>query len=151
LLCLTVILFLSYIGVIVIFIFIFTFIVLSHISWTVPEEYRVWKEKMDAVESKKLLALQAASLIQKSSSSSSKFTNSSSRSENDSSVPSSGRRKQMEMDDKPAPSYASQAEATDAFKNMLVDKKVGAALFRFLIARNVCLLIIFICLPMSLS
>jgi FF domain len=93
-------------------------------SWTVPEEYRVWKEKMDAVESKKLLALQAASLAQKSSSSSSKFTNSSSKSENDNNGHSSGKRKGIEIDDRPAPSYASQAEATEAFKSMLADKKI---------------------------
>jgi FF domain len=102
----------------------FCFIFVLFFSWTVPEEYRVWKEKMDAVESKKLLALQAASLAQKSSSSSSKFSNSSSKSENDNNGHSSGKRKGMEIDDRPAPSYASQAEATEAFKSMLADKKI---------------------------
>lgn len=94
------------------------------ISWTVPEEYRLWKEKMDAVEDKKLLAIQAASQAQKSSSSSSKFTNSSSRSDNDNNGQKSGKRKQPEISDGPDPSYATQGEATEAFKNMLADKKV---------------------------
>ena len=36
---------------------LFYFILLY--SWTVPEDFRVWKEKMDAIEKKKLIASQA--------------------------------------------------------------------------------------------
>ena len=86
-------------------------------SWTVPEEYRIWKERMDAVEAKKVALLTANQQ---------KVPSTTSTGKSDTEHPShtNGKKKIVE-DDRPAPVYASTAEATDAFKAMLLDKKVS--------------------------
>ena len=49
---------LFYIALIVLCCSILFYLILFY-SWTVPEDFRVWKEKMDAIEKKKLIASQA--------------------------------------------------------------------------------------------
>lgn len=94
-------------------------------SWTVPEEYRIWKERIDAVEAKKIAL--AANLAEKKAEAS---FNSYFKGDNHSNgQSSSGKKKHVEQDDKPAPIYATQEEAVDAFKSLLSDKKVNNLLY----------------------
>ena len=79
---------------------------------------------MDAVEAKKAAALQTA-IQQKIPAAMS------GRSDTEHPSTSNGKRRSVE-DDRPAPVYASQTEATDAFKAMLLDKKVNMSAFCFI-------------------
>ena len=90
-------------------------------SWTVPEEYRIWKERIDAVEAKKI-ALAANLAEKKAEASSNSYFKGDNHSNGQSS---SSKKKYVEQDDKPAPVYATQEEAVEAFKSLLSDKKVN--------------------------
>lgn len=90
------------------------------VSWTVPEEYRIWKERIDAVEAKKL-ALAANLAEKKTEASLNSHLKGDSHANGQSS---SGKKKYVQQDDKPAPVYTTQEEAVEAFKALLSDKKV---------------------------
>lgn len=85
-----------------------------------PEEYRIWKERIDAVEAKKI-ALAANQAEKKTEASLNSHLKGDSHTNGQSS---SGKKKYVEQDDKPAPVYATQEEAVEAFKALLSDKKV---------------------------
>jgi hypothetical protein len=111
-------------------------------SWTVPEEFRVWKERVDAIEKKKLLALQPPAqhslqpppAIFTAPVAASPLAAVEVREEVPAQAPAvvapaGGRRKKGDEDDeekpKPvAPVYANQEERVTAFKDLLTEKRV---------------------------
>jgi hypothetical protein len=96
-------------------------------SWTMPEEYRIWKEKIEAIEKKKLTSKSEnqAKPNSNSSNNNSVNVNKVSTTTVDTTIvrPTKASRIQEEAS---APSivYASSADAMDAFKDLLLARKV---------------------------
>lgn len=90
-----------------------------------PEEFRIWKEKLDAIEKKKLVSqdqhsefLERESQLKpkKKEQSSSKVTPDASSSSVTSTIK-----------ERPKIQYASKEEATNAFKDLLLDKNISVS------------------------
>lgn len=89
-------------------------------SWTMPEEYRIWKEKVDALEKSKSTKSDSKSHGKDSEQDKSK----SSRNANSNTASSSSDNAASEK--KNVPTYATTAEAFEAFKELLQLKNVSA-------------------------
>ncbi len=89
-------------------------------SWTMPEEYRIWKEKVDALEKSKSTKLDSKSGGKDFEQDKSK----SSRNVNTNTATSSTDNTASEK--KNVPTYASTAEAFEAFKELLQSKNISA-------------------------
>lgn len=96
-----------------------------------PEEYRIWKEKIDAIEKKKLLALTTAQEQAKMSHQSSQQSVRGDINHDSSSIRSIDHGKRhndvvVEKETELLPVYKSKEEAIDAFKSLLIDSKISS-------------------------
>mmetsp|Transcript_10007 Transcript_10007/g.8958 ORF Transcript_10007/g.8958 Transcript_10007/m.8958 type:complete len:896 (-) Transcript_10007:86-2773(-) len=86
-------------------------------TWEEPEEYRIWKEKIEAIENKKNTAQQNAAPVNKPIQS---------NNHNKVSVDKVDDKSKSIVASTPEPTYATHAQAVDAFMALLTEKKISS-------------------------